>query len=188
MRNPTSNDKQGDPAGDRNGLLDLLAFWRGLTLVLYHFLYRGSRGRLPRIRDMAPPEMRISFGYLGVNLFFMISGYVIIWSASGRDWYGFGRQAGPALSGTSGRHDHHRACDGLVGATAHDHGCRPVAGQPDHARTDVRAAFMDGAYWSIVIEIIFYGWVMIGLFTGVLPRHTDLAVAALAAADDASTT
>jgi hypothetical protein len=37
--------------------------------------------------------------------------------------------------------------------------------------------FMDGAYWSIVIEIIFYGWVAIGLFTRVLPRHTDTAVA-----------
>jgi hypothetical protein len=99
---------------------------------------------------------------------------VIIWSASGRDWYGFRSAGGPALSGTSGGHDHHGFLTMAWWAQPpYDHGpgqwlanltmLAPMFGQP----------FMDGAYWSIVIEIIFYGWVMIGLFTGVLPRHTD---------------
>ena len=117
-------------------------------------------------------------GYLGVNLFFMISGFVIIWSASGRNWYAF------SISRLARLYPAH-----LVAMTitflvmtwwaeppfvtdvsqwlANLTMVAPLFGSP----------FMDGAYWSIVIELIFYLWVVIGLFSGILPRHTDTAVA-----------
>lgn len=164
--------------GSRNGLLDLLRFAAALMVAIYHFLYRGAQdgGYLDHAYGAA--GVSVSLGYLGVNLFFMISGFVIIWSASGRDWYGFS-----------------------VGRLARLYPAHLVAmsitflvmlwwAQPPY-QTDIfqwlanmtmlapmfGADFMDGAYWSIVIEIIFYGWVVIGLFSGFIPRHTDTAVA-----------
>lgn len=177
MQYRTSNDKKC-LSGDRNGLLDLLRFGAALMLVLYHFLYRGAAegGYLSQGYDAAGDA--ISFGYLGVNLFFMISGYVIIWSASGRDWYGF------AVGRVARLYPAHLVAMTITALAmawwaqapmttdlnqwiANLTMLAPMFGQP----------FMDGAYWSIVIELIFYGWVMIGLFSGALPRHTDLAVA-----------
>jgi len=119
----------------------------------------------------------IQLGYLGVNLFFLISGFVIIWSASGRDWFAF------SVSRLARLYPAH-----LVAMTitflamtwwaqppfvtdfsqwlANLTMLAPLFGQ----------SFMDGAYWSIVIELIFYSWVVVGLFAGVLPRHTEIAV------------
>jgi peptidoglycan/LPS O-acetylase OafA/YrhL len=170
--------RSGADADSRNGLLDLLRFTAALTVAVYHFLYRGAQEGNYLEFSFAAAGISVSLGYLGVNLFFMISGFVIIWSATGRDWYGFS-----------------------VGRLARLYPAHVVAMtitfltmlwwvQPPYT-TDVfewlanltmlapmfGSDFMDGAYWSIVIEIIFYGWVAIGLFTRVLPRHTDTAVA-----------
>jgi peptidoglycan/LPS O-acetylase OafA/YrhL len=177
MHTPTSNDKK-NMAGDRNGLLDLLRFGAAMMLVLYHYLYRGAVEGGYLVEGYGAAGEAVSFGYLGVNLFFMISGYVIIWSASGRDWYGF------ATGRVARLYPAHLVAMTITALAmawwaqapmttdlsqwvANLTMLAPLFGQP----------FMDGAYWSIVIEIIFYGWVMIGLFAGVLPRYTDLAVA-----------
>lgn len=162
----------------RNGLLDLLRFAAALMLVIYHFLYRGAREGGYLDYSFGAAGDSVTLGYLGVNLFFMISGFVIIWSATGRDWYGF------SISRLARLYPAHltamtltflvmtwwaeapfntSAVQWLANLTM----VAPVFG----------ASFMDGAYWSIVIELIFYAWVVIGLFTGALPRHTDAAVA-----------
>lgn len=164
---------------DRNGALDLLRIAAALGVVFYHFLYRGALQGDYLAESYGAPADAVSLGYLGVNLFFLISGFVIIWSASGRDWYTFsiGRLARlypahlvamtlttlamawwaePPFVADLGQW--------LANLTM----LAPLFGQP----------FVDGAYWSIVLEVIFYLWVAIGLFTGVLPRHTDIAVAA----------
>ncbi|WP_422370076.1 acyltransferase family protein [Hoeflea sp.] len=164
-------------ASGRNGLLDLLRFAAATVLVLYHYLYRGAVEGGYLATGYGNAGDAVSLGYLGVNLFFMISGYVIIWSASGRDWYGF------AVGRVARLYPAHLVAMTITAIVmawwaqapmttdlaqwiANLTMLAPAFGQP----------FMDGAYWSIVIEIIFYGWVMIGLFTGALPRHTELAV------------
>jgi len=162
---------------ERNGLLDLLRFCAAMMVTAYHFLYRGARegGYLDHSFGMAGDSIQL--GYLGVNLFFLISGFVIIWSASGRDWFAF------SVSRLARLYPAH-----LVAMTitflamtwwaqppfvtdfsqwlANLTMLAPLFGQ----------SFMDGAYWSIVIELIFYSWVVVGLFAGVLPRHTEIAV------------
>lgn len=178
MRGSQTFGRSGVSDANRNGLLDLLRFAAAMTVAVYHFLYRGAQEGGYLEFSFAAAGVSVSMGYLGVNLFFMISGFVIIWSATGRDWYGFS-----------------------VGRLARLYPAHVVAmtitflamlwwAQPPYT-TDVfewlanltmlapmfGSDFMDGAYWSIVIEIIFYGWVAIGLFTGVLPRHTDTVVA-----------
>jgi len=176
MRNAQSSPRP-DHDGSRNGLLDLLRFAAALMLAVYHFLYRGAQegGYLDHAFGAAGTS--VSLGYLGVNLFFMISGFVIIWSASGRDWYGF------SVSRLARLYPAHLTAmtitfvtmlwwaqppfqTGFLQWMANLTMLAPMFGAP----------FMDGAYWSIVIEIIFYGWVVIGLFSGFLPRHTDTAV------------
>ncbi len=60
--------------------LDILRFLAALAVVLYHLTYR-------QIDDHTLFEQIDSvtrFGYLGVHLFFMISGFVILWTAVGR--------------------------------------------------------------------------------------------------------
>jgi len=165
-------------SGDRNGLLDLLRFGAALMVAVYHFLYRGGQDGIYLDYAFGSVGESVSLGYLGVNLFFMISGFVIIWSASGRDWYAF------SISRLARLYPAH-----LVAMTI-SFLVMAWWAQPPYT-TDIfqwlanltmlapifGADFMDGAYWSIVIEIIFYGWVVIGLFSGFLPRHTDRAVA-----------
>jgi peptidoglycan/LPS O-acetylase OafA/YrhL len=59
--------------------LDALRFVAALSVVLYHLTYTNSAvSTFPAIGAVT------RFGYVGVNLFFMISGFVILWSAQGR--------------------------------------------------------------------------------------------------------
>ena len=64
--------------------LDLLRFFAAFAVVMYHYTYR----KLPSVVDQSTFEYigEISkFGYLGVNIFFMISGFVILLSAMNRN-------------------------------------------------------------------------------------------------------
>lgn len=175
------NDQQsGAFAGhsDRNGVLDLLRFGAAMVLVIYHYLYRGAVEGGYLDQGYGRAGELVSLGYLGVNLFFMISGFVIIWSASGRDWYGFATNRFARL------YPAHLAAMCLTALVmawwaeapfttdfnmwlANLTMLAPMFGQP----------FMDGVYWSIVIELILYFWVAVGLFTGMIPRYTEIAVA-----------
>lgn len=62
--------------------LDVLRLVAALAVVLYHF---QSKLRADLVVMNSPwVELPARFGYLGVDLFFLISGYVIIMSAAGR--------------------------------------------------------------------------------------------------------
>lgn len=62
--------------------LDLLRGLACLAVVAFHFLSRGPRsGDMPGATMLFDPVSR--YGYLGVHLFFLISGFVILMSAQG---------------------------------------------------------------------------------------------------------
>lgn len=66
--------------------LDILRFLAASAVVVYHVA--------PRIGGVAPESGNAfgtvsRYGYLGVDLFFIISGYVILMSTRGRDWRTF---------------------------------------------------------------------------------------------------
>ncbi|WP_165975911.1 acyltransferase family protein, partial [Actinomadura rubrisoli] len=66
--------------------LDLLRFLAALAVVLYHFTGFGGPGPWPEAAREVFPEIAgiTRYGYLGVDLFFMVSGFVILMSAWGR--------------------------------------------------------------------------------------------------------
>ncbi|WP_067454913.1 acyltransferase family protein [Actinomadura macra] len=66
--------------------LDLLRFVAALAVVFYHFTGFGGGGPWPEPARNVFPELDgiTRYGYLGVDLFFVISGFVILMSAWGR--------------------------------------------------------------------------------------------------------
>jgi len=63
--------------------LDLLRFIAAMAVVLFHFMFRGQQGDFIPV-SFPSFENYVQYGYLGVNLFFMISGFVISLSAENR--------------------------------------------------------------------------------------------------------
>src|SRR6266850_1359270 len=68
----------------RESFLDLLRFAAAFGVVAFHLGFRGYSAH--NLQDVAYPELAAfsKYGYMGVELFFMISGYVIPWSIRGR--------------------------------------------------------------------------------------------------------
>ena len=159
------------PAANRLATLDLLRVFAALAVVAFHYLFRGADGT-PLVDPLYPEAAPFAvYGYLGVNLFFLISGFVIAWSAEGRDGVSFG------IARFARIYPGFVAClliTFLVLLTAGKPGLpaslpqfganlfilAPALGQP----------FMDGVYWSIVLELIFYFWVAMALLLGVFER------------------
>ena len=66
--------------------LDIMRFIAALGVMLYHYLYRGIQtGRVEEI-DLQTSHF-FKYGYLGVNLFFIISGFVIFLSLNNNNYY-----------------------------------------------------------------------------------------------------
>ena len=152
--------------------LDLLRLFAALAVVAFHYLYRGAAA--DGYMDVAYPQAApfAFYGYLGVNLFFLISGFVIAWSAESRSWWDF------AVARFARLYPGFVACmtlsfvilfafaDPAFPVSLAQFGANlimfsPALGQP----------FVDGVYWSIILELVFYGWVTLALMAGVFDRH-----------------
>ena len=64
--------------------LDLLRFVAASCVLLYHYTYRPAIGGIASESAFGALQSVTRFGYLGVTLFFIISGFVILWTAHGR--------------------------------------------------------------------------------------------------------
>jgi peptidoglycan/LPS O-acetylase OafA/YrhL len=69
---------------DRAPELDLLRFIAATFVVVYHYAYRPAVGGVVDTMVYGGLQDFAAYGYLGVQLFFLISGFVIVWSAAGR--------------------------------------------------------------------------------------------------------
>jgi len=68
-------------SSERLPALDVMRFFAAVAVMVYHYTYHFSTPGGPALSRL---EAITRHGYLGVELFFMISGFVILWSASNR--------------------------------------------------------------------------------------------------------
>jgi peptidoglycan/LPS O-acetylase OafA/YrhL len=163
--------RSGPGAGRLPGL-DLLRMAAVLAVIGFHYLFRGPvsgwvhEARFPELEGIA------AYGYAGVDLFFVISGYVIAWSSEGRDPIGFARarflRLWPAFVVCM-------TVTAIVLALAHNPtfpvGLGQWAANLVFLPQIARQGFVDGAYWSIICEITFYAWVFGLMAAGLWPRR-----------------
>ena len=162
-------------SGTRIVRLDGLRFLAALCVIFFHFAFRGgAAGVMPPLDLPAWLVSMSQYGYLGVSLFFMISGFVIAYSAEGRAPLEF------AAARFARLYPAHVAAVTLTFAVTLAFGA-PLftAGFSQYFANLTMFAplfgqeFMDGAYWSIVLELIFYGWVFLFLAFGLFEKSGE---------------
>jgi len=153
--------------------LDILRLLMALSVLFYHFGFRGpAHGDMPALDLPLWLSEASRYGYLGVSVFFMISGFVIAYSAEGRTATEF------AIARFSRIYPTFLICMTVTFFVESWAGTPQISASfGDYLANLVLVSrvfghpFMDGAYWSIVLEVIFYGWVFLLMITGLFQRH-----------------
>lgn len=154
--------------------LDWLRMFAAMSVVLYHFLFLAAvepRGDGGGIRDMAPQSHEIAGvtplvfgGWVGPEIFFVISGFVIVMSAQRRDALAFAKarflRLWPAV---------------LVFSTLAFLAVLASGVMPAGVATEryVRSLLLfpigpwiDGVLWTLIAELVFYALVFGALLAG----------------------
>jgi peptidoglycan/LPS O-acetylase OafA/YrhL len=149
--------------------IELLRFMLAFGVMIYHYAYFGPLSG--KIAGVTAGPVWLVTGRFGVSAFFIISGFVIIYSASGRTALAFTRARLARLIPAM-----------LVCATATAilliavPGTLPAPSLANWAKSAstigllAGAPYVDGSYWSITIELRFYLYVLLLL---VILRSTD---------------
>ena len=165
--------------------IDLLRFLAALSVVIYHYTFRGyAEGQYS---PLAFPELSRAtrYGYLGVELFFIISGYVVLLSAQGKTvrqfflsrvtrlypafWVACTLTFMVKLLGGPG------PTDAAMSPSLHA-GLVQYAVNMTMLHEFLHFEVMDGAYWSLTVEITFY--LLIAILIGFdLQKHLTLVIA-----------
>lgn len=160
--------------GVRFAALDGLRFFAALAVVLFHFTARSTDAWPEPISELVPSLFRVSkLGYFGVDLFFVISGFVILMSAWGRTskqfvasrisrlypayWAGVLITSGVLLLVERETFDVGRL---LVNLTM----TQSAFGIPN----------IDGVYWTLWVELRFYLLVGVFIVIGITTRRVLL--------------
>lgn len=165
--------------------IDLLRFLAALSVVFFHYTFQGH-ARSATINPYTFPEISglTRYGYLGVDLFFIISGYVVLLSAQGKTVRQFFASRvirlypafwvactlttialmvwgpGPGETGMSTLLKAHILDYALNMTMLHG-----FFGIPD----------VDGAYWSLLVEITFYFLISLVIAYNLM-RHINLLI------------
>jgi peptidoglycan/LPS O-acetylase OafA/YrhL len=162
-----------EPARERFTELDLLRFVAAISVLVYHY-----KSKYIESLDGAQAEVSkavygvTKFGYLGVDLFFMISGFVICASAMGRTPFQFAVSRATRIFPTlwvcssitvitvvllAHADPRTEASDWLAGLLLLD----PALGLD----------FVDGVYWTLLVELRFYLCVLLLLYFSLFARY-----------------
>jgi peptidoglycan/LPS O-acetylase OafA/YrhL len=169
-----TSDRVASPHRGRVEVLDLLRLVAVLAVVVFHYAFRGAAA--DDFTTVSLPDLVgvTRYGYLGVNLFFVISGFVIAYSADGRTPTEF------AIARLARIYPGFLVCMTLtflvtmaIGAPRFETTITQWLANLVIASPALKQPFMDGAYWSIVYELTFYGWVFLLMCFSVFSRQND---------------
>jgi peptidoglycan/LPS O-acetylase OafA/YrhL len=162
---------------DRVPALDLLRLVAVLGVVLFHYGFRGPAEFGTSDVAVAGLSSFARYGYLGVPIFFIISGFVIAYSAEGRTATEF------AIARIARIYPGFVFCMTLTfvvtlafGAPHFTTNAAQWAANLIVAAPALHQPYMDSAYWSLVVEVTFYAWVTVLIAAGLFPRRIDAIV------------
>ncbi|WP_244141302.1 acyltransferase family protein [Burkholderia vietnamiensis] len=151
--------------------LDLLRFVAALAVVFFHFAFRGHAADDLTIMHYPPLEPISRYGFLGVHLFFMISGFVILMTAGDASIKKFIASRAARLLPAFWV-----CCTVTFFVTLAVGGDRFTATWPQYIVNMLTlgggfgADPIDGAYWSLGAELRFYRLVAILIIVGQIGR------------------
>ncbi|MEW6450972.1 MAG: acyltransferase [Pseudomonadota bacterium] len=157
--------------------LDLLRMVAVIGVIAYHFGFNGptSNGThhiaLPDIGEVA------KYGYLGVQLFFVISGFAIAFTADGRSASDF------VIARVSRIYPAFLFCMSVTfvltvafGAPEFQSNLHQWAANLIIAAPALKQPYVDSVYWTIMLELTFYAWVYLLMLSGLFQRHLCVTV------------
>jgi peptidoglycan/LPS O-acetylase OafA/YrhL len=140
--------------------LDLIRFWAAALVVLYHLCFYpwtyGTAAPALEYRDqLAALAPVTSTGWVGVPIFFVLSGVVIAASATGRDWFDFVRRRALRLYPAAW------ICGSITAAVC------LLAGEPNRLvlryfksmALSPTGPWVDEVFWTLGVEIVFYAYI-----------------------------
>ena len=147
--------------------LDLLRFIAALSVVFFHYTFRGYTADAMTIMPYPTLAPISKYGYLGVELFFMISGFVILMTAASGSLRKF------IISRFVRLYPAFWVCCSLTFiATILIGGHRYTASVYQYLinmtmlNSFIGVPSIDGVYWTLFIELKFYAFVALVLLIG----------------------
>lgn len=146
--------------------IDILRFTAALSVLLFHYSFQGH-SLFPQLPVWGGITTLTRYGYLGVDLFFIISGFVIAMSADNRKTSDF------VISRITRLYPAFWVCCTISVLVI-------LIGGADLYRVEIKQYLVnltmlsgftnvpaiDGSYWSLRVEISFYFWVFVLLLLG----------------------
>jgi peptidoglycan/LPS O-acetylase OafA/YrhL len=158
--------------------IDLLRLLAALAVVTYHYTFRGAAADGMTWLSLPALVPVTKYGYLGVQLFFVISGFVIAYSAEGRGAREFiVARASRIYPGFLISMTLTFLATVTFGAPRFEASLTTWLANFFIVAPALKRPFMDGAYWSIVYELVFYSWTLVFIATGLFARRLSLIVA-----------
>ena len=145
--------------------LDAIRFLAAMFVLLHHlgFAIWAGPGGIASI-TYRWPESWGWFGWVGVEVFFTLSGFVIAYSAeSASSFFFFKSRFVRLIPGTI-------VCSTLTACvlwmSGSEHGQLLLRAWARAAIIYVHGPWIDGAYWTLPIEVSFYGWIFFLILGG----------------------
>lgn len=158
-------------------LLDALRFIASISVVLFHYVARYTWDEPIGSSFLNSVSIVTQFGYLGVPLFFMISGYVILRSAMNRSvkdflisrfirlypayWIAIVFTLSVVIFVNTGS----------IVEVYSDFGWRDFFANLTMLQSYVGIMHVDGVYWTLIVELKFYIFIAILITLKILPYY-----------------
>lgn len=164
-----SKDRAEDKTQQKQlGSINLLRFLAAFSVMMYHYTFMFYERGMSYM-DLTVLRSVFHYGYLGVDLFFIISGFVIALSADGRDAREF------VVSRVVRLYPMLWICSSVtflffisLGQYHYaEVGVLKYLANLTMVPTLLGSSIIDGSYWSLAVELKFYAFVFLILIMGV---------------------